>query len=389
MIIYVICFILSCVLIRESKKIKNNKIAYFLINTIALLIPCVLAALRDTSIGTDVEVYVKQLFEKSEISKEFTSYLNSSWWWIYRTKFVSDYEIGFTILVYVVQKITNNIHYVLFFIQLGISLPIYLGLRKIKKFENKMYLALFVFYFSLYNIGFNIMRQMMSVAIIFYGTCCLMYDSKGTVKFFFSLLIAYCFHNSAIFAISIFLIYKLLNSKVEKKYFIKINDRIKISLRSITLIIFLIVFILLISQLDLLVRSVARLGFEDYSGYLDGEYSLELSKIIRAIPIIILLICSGKYYMRNDENSYMLITLFIIAVGVSQFSSVTTYGERLSYVFQSFNIILVPFLCDAHPNKDINKLLRIFIMCYYVIYWYYYFVIGGSGETVPYKFYWD
>ena len=81
--------------------------------------------------------------------------------------------------------------------------------------------------------------------------------------------------------------------------------------------------------------------------------------------------------------------LFIIAIGVSQFSSVTTYGERLSYVFQSFNIILVPNLCYVHPNKELNKILRILIMFYYIAYWYYYFVNGGSGETAPYKFYWE
>ncbi len=389
MIIYIITFFISCILIKTSSKVKNNKIAYFFINTIALLLPCLLAALRDTTIGTDVEVYVKQLFEKSQISNNFSSYLNCSWWWIYRTKYVSDFEIGFTVLVYIVQKITNNIHFVLFFIQLGILIPIYLGLKKIKGFENKIYLAMFIFYFSLYNIGLNTMRQMMSVALIFYGTCCLMYDNKGTVKFFCSLLLAYCFHNSAMFAISIFLVYKLFNSKAEKKYFIRISNKIRISLRSVTLIIFLIAFILLISKLDVLVKYVAILGFEDYSGYLDGEYSLVFSKIIRVLPIILLLLYSGKYYIRNDKNSYIYIMLFIIAIGVSQFSSVTTYGERLSYVFQSFNIILVPNLCYVHPNKELNKILRILIMFYYIAYWYYYFVNGGSGETAPYKFYWE
>ena len=92
MIIYIICFIISCILIKVSDKVKSNKIVYFIINTIALLIPCLLAAFRDTSIGTDVEVYVKQLFEKSEISKDFSNYLNCNWWWIYRIKYVSDFE---------------------------------------------------------------------------------------------------------------------------------------------------------------------------------------------------------------------------------------------------------------------------------------------------------
>lgn len=387
--IYLISFILSCILLWISNKIKNNRELKFLINSIAILIPCLVAGLRNTVIGTDVEVYIKQLFDSAKISSNYSEYLNCSWWWIYRVMHVSDYEGGFTFLVYLVVKFTNNIQWVLFFIQLLIMIPIYLGLKKIDRLGNKIYLAMFVFYFSFYNIGLNTMRQYIAIAFIFYGTCCLMYETRGTMKFFCSLILAFLFHNSSIFCILIFLIYKLLDRKYKKDIVIKINSNMKINLKSIIVISSVFLSIFLVLNANLFIRIFAILGIKDYSGWAEGKITFMWSKIVRIIPILFIFLIAGKYYTKNDSNSYMYIILFIMSVAFSQFASVTEYGERMSYIFQIFNIVLVPSICYSHPNKNINRYMTIFIICYYVIYWYYYFVLGNVGETVPYKFYWQ
>lgn len=387
--IYLISFILSCTLLWISNKIRNNRELKFLINGIAILIPCVIAGLRNTVIGTDVEVYVKQLFDSAKISSNYSEYLNCSWWWIYRVKYVSDFEGGFTFLVYLIVKLTNNIQWVLFFIQLLIMIPIYFGLKKIDGIGNKIYLAILIFYFSFYNIGLNTMRQYIAIAFIFYGTCCLMYDHRGAIKFFCSLILAFLFHNSSIFCVLIFLIYKLLNRKYKKDIVIKINSNTKIKLKSIIVISSVFLSIFLVLNANFFIKIFAILGIKDYSGWAEGEVTLMWSKIMRIIPILIIFLGTGKYYIKNDSNSYMYIILFVMSVAFSQFASVTQYGERMSYMFQIFNIVSIPSLCYSHPNKTIRKGMIIFIVCYYIIYWYYYFVFGNSGETVPYKFYWQ
>ena len=388
MIIYIICFLISCLLIKISNKQKSNKILYHILNTIAVLLPCILAGLRSTTIGTDVEVYLDKIFESAKNSSNFSDYLNGSWWLIYRTRHVYDYEIGFTTLVYLIQKITNNIHFVLFFIQALTVVPIYLGLRKVEGFESKIPFAMLIFYLSLYNTSLNIMRQMISISIIFYGTCCLMYSKRGTIKFLISYILSCCFHDSAIFYIVIFVLYKILNIKLGEKLYLRLNDRIKISYKALIVIIIMTMSLLIMFNTEFLMNVLKELGFKQYN-WLKGSFEFSFSKVIRVLPIIVSLVVCSKYYIKKDKNAYMYIILFALAVIVSEFSSINIYGERLSYVFQIFNTILVPTLCNSHPNKNVNRILKALLICYYFAYWYYYFAYTNSSETIPYKFFWQ
>ena len=131
------------------------------------------------------------------------------------------------------------------------------------------------------------------------------------------------------------------------------------------------------------------LGIKDYSGWTSGKITFMASKIIRGFPIIIALIISGKYYVKENKNSYMYIIMFVMSLAFAQFASASTYGERMSYIFQIFNIVLIPELCNAHPNKNYNIIMKMFFVLYYIFYWYYYFAYGNSGETVPYSFFWQ
>ena len=55
MLIYIITFIISCSLLKIANQI-NNKILKKTFNILAIIIPCILAGLRNTKVGTDVEV---------------------------------------------------------------------------------------------------------------------------------------------------------------------------------------------------------------------------------------------------------------------------------------------------------------------------------------------
>ena len=56
--IYLICFAVSCLLLKISEFTKK-RIIYRIITAIALIIPCILAGFRADTIGTDVQVYVR------------------------------------------------------------------------------------------------------------------------------------------------------------------------------------------------------------------------------------------------------------------------------------------------------------------------------------------
>lgn len=337
-----------------------------------------------------MEVYVQQLFYFAKQSSSYNEFLTCKWWWIYRIKYVADFESAFTLFVYFTQKLTDNIQMVMFGIQVLISVPIYYGLKKIDKTKKNICFAMFIFYFSFFNVGLNTMRQYIAIAFIFYGTACLMYDKKniGTIKFFLNLFIAYFFHNSSIFSILIYFIYTILNFNEKKEVFIKINN-FRIRLKAVIVIGFTLVSIILILNANLFINMFSILGIKDYSGWTSGKITFMASKIIRGFPIIIALIISGKYYVKENKNSYMYIIMFVMSLAFAQFASASTYGERMSYIFQIFNIVLIPKLCNAHPNKNYNIIMKMFFVLYYIFYWYYYFAYGNSGETVPYSFFWQ
>ena len=103
--------------------------------------------------------------------------------------------------MYVIAKIIGNLQWVLFFIHILIVVPIYLGLRKFKDLDGKLWLCMLVFYFMFYNVSLNIVRQYIAIAILFYGISSLLNDKRGETKFWISLIVALLFHNSSLLGI--------------------------------------------------------------------------------------------------------------------------------------------------------------------------------------------
>ena len=86
---------------------------------------------------------------------------------------------------------------------------------------------------------------------------------------------------------------------------------------------------------------------------------------------------TSHFGLANSGSEYKIITeMFLYKYFNDKFGYEAkrdkVYGERLSYVFQIFNTILVPTLCNSHPNKNVNRILKALLICYYFAYWYRY-----------------
>ena len=135
--IYLICFAISCLLLKIS--INQNKILKLLLITVAVLLPCLLAGVRAEIIGTDVHVYVKPLFNLASYAENFTEYLNMN---VDNIRQVKDYEIGFTSMIFFLSKLFGNLQVILFTIEVLVIIPIYLGLRKYEQIHDKIWLCI-------------------------------------------------------------------------------------------------------------------------------------------------------------------------------------------------------------------------------------------------------
>ncbi len=385
MAIYFITFMLSCLLIKLSE--KRKKIGHNFLILLALLLPCLLAALRAYSVGTDVQTYVKPLFDYSSSASSYSEYLNSSWYssgW--KLNLASDIEIGFRLLVYFISKIGGSMQLLLFIIHAIIIIPVYKGLKIINK-DNNIWLGMLVFYLMFYNISLNAMRQFMSISLIFLGICLIIENKNKKWQFFLLLILATLFHTSAILGIIIYIFYLLLNNKTEKKYkWLKIGKH-NIPLQKIYTYFLVIAVIIVVFFPNIISYFLELFHLENYNNYIVGDVHFVLSTLYIRIPIIILLVIFRKKLLVNIPNAYFYIYMFTIDFILAQFSSVSVYSQRIGYIFALFNTILLPSITKVIENKRTKKFITLILILYLVAYWYYNFVIRGRGATVPYIYY--
>lgn len=381
MSIYLICFIVSCLFLKLSV-ISKERVISNIFSLIAIFIPCLLAGLRADNIGTDIEVYVKPMYEAASLSKNFWDYNNMRWFssWTYR--YVNEIEIGFSLLVYIIAKVFKNFSILLMFIQMLIIIPFYKGALYFKK-QIPTWLIMFTFYFINYNVSLNLMRQWIAMSFLFYGIKYILEENLN--KFIIIVLIASTFHNSAIFGIVFYIIYVYIYSKNQKNIKIFIGHKKEIYIGKLKKVfnIFLI-FLVILLCINILIIFLQKVGLSKYVSYINGELHLLPLQILIRLPFIMILLLNWKEYSKKFIIAPYLLTMLIIDLLFSQLGSISKHSWRISIYFSMFNCLTYPSIC-VFSNK-INKKIsfKLFIIIYLLLYWIYYFVIKGNHQTIPY-----
>lgn len=367
MIPYLITFFISISSFAFSSKNKEKliKIIFTIIGITSL---CVLAGIRSSSIGTDTSGYLFPLINGALTSNSYKEFSEYSWYihgYIYRI--TSDFEFGFTLYIYLISKVFNSTFWVLFFIELLITLPIYFS---IKKFVGEKYLWLsFVVYCLLfYNLSFNMIRQCIAMGFVMLAISNL--NSNKKIIAIVYILIGMLFHLSSIVGLGIVVIYLLINSN-------------KVSLSSKIKTFFLIfIGILLLVFSNFFVDLLNLIGLGKYSGYIDGNVHLMINQIIAYSPILFFSILLFK---NNSNKKYaFLFVCFIYALILLQFTSVNSFGGRIAYYFLYLLLFFIPYLNGIIKNRNYKLLFNIIIIAYCCFYWWFFYAYGGIGETVPF-----
>ena len=163
--IYLLVFFSSGCLIWLSEHVKgSNRIAKNVIILVAIIIPSLLAALRDPSIGTDVRVYGLSVFKASVNADRFSD-----------LQYLSDWhgiEVGYRMLNYIVSRVSEHIEVFLFVLQFLILILVINSYVYIKDKLNSNFSISFAavcFYLLFYNENLNLLRQSLAMAIIVFG----------------------------------------------------------------------------------------------------------------------------------------------------------------------------------------------------------------------------
>ena len=375
--IYIICFIISSSLFYISSKQKNKAVG-LMIDCIALLLPCLLAGLRASSVGTDVTVYLEPMFNLAKESNTFELFMSKSWYQGWNLRGVADIEIGFSVLVYLVTKIFNNFYVLQFVIQCLTIIPIYCGL-KIKK-EKNLWIGMLVYFCMFYNISLNIMRQMIALSFLFLA---FQYFLKRRNKLYiFYSIIAISFHNSAILGFVLPFLYKFISLRVFKK-----NNDFKTS--QIKFIILCVCGIFLLGMQEFIISFLTYINLSNYIHYISGTITFLPNQIISRLPLLICCFIFRKaLYKKEGEKFFFYCSCIIYAIIFSQFASVNDYAYRGAMVFSIFLIDIIPELCSITTYIRIGNLYKIninkyFMILYLFIWWIYYSIIIVDS-SIPY-----
>lgn len=390
MTIYISAILISLVLIWITNIIfnKKNSFGYYLFSVISLLPTTIVAGIRDLTVGTDIRHYVSTNFSAAlNYSNlfDYVKYVNSV-----KTGYVDTVnhtEMGYSVLVYVIAKLSDNPMWLLFTLQAVTVVSIYVGLNvfNAKNTQISVTFGMMVYYTIFYGPSLNIMRQTMAASLVFLSVA-LLYR-KFYIRSFIILLIATQFHLSSIMGIVIFIIYFWIWKYKKNQYTLRLPSSISLAALFVgVLVTGPIVFKGLqyvVGQLPLLQKYSSSL---DYTGgySFSGTLLFVISDFVLFIIInIVEKIQNSSIIDNKDDLSYLfyVTTLFtVLFFGIYSFQNVV---PRLGMFFAIFRIASYSYYISKIKALDLKIICSIVItILLFIIF--FKVTLSGSGEIFPY-----
>lgn len=366
---YFLIFIISAALLYAAENriiVPSNR---WLARFIALMLPCLIAGIRSADIGTDVNVYVRPLAELALDAPTFQHYYESKFWASWHKLGPSDYEVGFSILIWIFARLTRSISGVLFGVQALTIVPCYFAAKKYLS-DKGVWLAMAVYYLMFYNISLNLMRQMIAIAMVLLAYSYLTDKKRGMYLCF--VVVAVLMHKTAIMAIMLAPALSIVR---------RISDRNQLAFMVLALSCIALMAVGPVGHL------MDLLGLDQYAAYLMGNkmemsWSQFLSKT--GLLLLVMMGCGAVSVKSMDDGAFLLLLCILSSVVLSPIGSLSQHASRILLYLDQFAVLLVP---SVYLKIDRCRARRIYLMAvilYLVVYWLMMFVILEVGETTPY-----
>lgn len=373
MAIYIVTFVVSVVFFKLADFVKKEQRIY--IDLIAILLLCLLAGFRSEIVGTDTSGYIVPMIKGAISSGNIKDFFQYSWLTGFNRKTVFDYEIGYSLVVFLTSAVFKSVVVTQFVLELLIVLPIYVALR-IKK-DVSIWFGMFVFMMQFYNGSMNLVRQSIAMAFMLLAITYWMKDDKKKCILF--LICATLFHTSALLGIIIIFFYKFVGRETNVE--IKTSSRM-VNINYINIAIVIGVGILALIGTQFVVIIIEQFGFSKYAGYILGDIQFMPNQVINVLPPLVMLLLSFKYFKNHQKEWAFYIVMMAYVIIVGQFTSVNPFGGRIRFYFMIFAIFAYPLICKYSWYKRTSKIIMV---SYLIFYWWFYYVLMGTDQTIPYS----
>lgn len=355
MLIYIAVFCISIIATYNAQKCDIKSVT-FIVNSCFAIIPLViLAACRDSHIGTDTSNYIF-LFEDAVANNDNILYYILS---------NPSFEIGFLAYNFCIAQITTSVvtYYIITYgIVIGL---VYISAIKLKKYISP-HIFILIYLFLFFSDSLNVMRQYISVSCVLFAISNLL--TKKYKQYFLLTIIAVFVHTSAIISLVIGLMFFLT-----KKYPINSHKSLYI----------LTCFIILAIAMN--IDYFANIGllptFEDkLNNYLTDSTAGGLSNSHIAVCLCTLLFLLSTKEKDSTLDMMLLITCFTMIFYMSPSMNTTLY--RLTIYFNVITCFSVSYV-HKKTLKYSSKL--ILLLAIYIFFYFFSTVLAGTNSVIPYS----
>lgn len=351
--IYLYTFIISSFFLYLAEKNINKKNATIrcVYVCIAIIIPSLLAAIRNEYCGIDVTFYVTPIFEKANHCSNISSFFNDT-----------SIEFGYGIYVYFITKLFGSLFYVHLFTQILIISPIVILLFILKKeFGVKISLAFFMYLLLCYNTSLCVIRQNLATSISILSIVFLLRK-----KYFFFLIVGFIsclFHNSnIIFILTTVLVYLVRYKISNYKYtFLLVFGILSIYT----------MYIFLLPYFSNVIGDIYMERMEENSNSNTGGYiTLALRTILVFLPF---------FFIEKDLAKYNFILILpVFSLLFYLMGREIAYLGRLAIPYTVF----IPVSIAVYLRN--SKILMLFVLVLTLLLWYSSVILQGGYDTYPF-----
>jgi hypothetical protein len=365
--IYVFCFLISCLLIWFGENNRKYFITSRVFFLLALIIPAALAGLRDPSIGFDTMLYTKPFFD-DVVSSPNLNAVSPQWdFWI---------EPGYRWLNFIVAKFTDDVHWFFFWIIFLQNSFVFLGFYFYRD-KVPVWLGMLCYYFCFFCYSLCFARESLVMSVLFFAFHYLL--NKSYIKYAIFALVLVLFHKSALLAL-LLIPFHIYASKFE-------SDRAKF-----ILMICLTVFFFTLEKILGLALEFFNMDYLERALWYASENETEYTWRSHAILIAVFFPPFAFFYWKRKEmysigkeyHFFFLIT--IICLLFSQIIALGPWAYRFVTVFKWFLVLVLPMSLAVYKNLPSKQfLLKISIVCYSVYYWFFLLVHRDRENVLPYS----
>ena len=391
--VFSLAFILFAVAESAAQSVANSDGTYLRVSVlphaiagIAILLLCMIAALRADTVGVDTSLYPDVYMSAAATSESFFGFVSNE-------QLMPLEEPFHAILVWLCSRITSNKALLLFCYQFLTIVPVYIAAYKLRKYMPlSICMAVYMLFF--YNNSLNLMRQSIACAFLLLAFAYLIDKKRMSIGFFLCSVSAVLFHRSGLYGFVLILIASLI-SKVQHK---QIKAALYVSILILPMIVFPVA------------NGLVNLGLADshLQIYLNTFENLDENSVYYFNPLSLHSLCYLFIYgwlvalpyigvklpvvgsSKNEEAEFTGIQRYVNSVPLMGyliyaallFALYTSYGSRFSLFLDFFMIFSLSLFCTgekAHQRK-------ILVLGSLIVVWLIWVVRLGWSASVPYGF---